>query len=1338
MDLVKVHKPEFLFLSETISYANKIEELRIKLGFAQCFSVDRVGRSGGLAVFWKNNVYCEITGYSRNHVNLNFLNNNVAVWSLSCFYGFPERSRRKDSWDLIRVLAGMSTLPWFIIGDFNDLLAVSDKWGGTPHAQSLMAGFQAAIDDSMLVEIDLQGGKFTWEKSRGTADWVKERLDRAFASRSWLHMFPLSKLSLIHTSVSDHDPIFLDLLSVSFSSKQFRFRFENTWLQEPGFHKETTDFWLALPPSHILPKLLSVSNFMARWGRNFFHKFRDKVKKKKELLSILVNRVDSEGVKLYFEEKERLNELLFHEEIYWKQRAKVFWLTEGDANTKFFHASASTRRKTNRVAFLETDSGVQVSDNEGMCNMVKDYFVDIFKGDQSSPSLSVEEEHRCVSDAQNRMLVAELSFAEFTIAVKQMHPDKSSGPDGLNPAFFQQFWPVLGKEVYSCCRDWLKSNSFPANLNDTNVVLIPKKENACRMKDLRPIALCNVLYKILSKVLANRLKSILPRVITENQAAFVPDRSINDNVLVAFELIHHMKKATGGGEGDVALKLDISKAYDRVDWGYLKSRMQAMGFCTQWIRWMMMCVSTVSYDFCFNGTSIGPIIPSRGIRQGDPISPYLFLFCVEGLSLALNKAVAEESIHGIKVSSSAPVISHLLFADDSFLFFRANISETEVVKTILDEYARCSGQSINYQKSGICFSSNVRVDKQVEISTILGVTSDLQDSMYLGLPSLVGRSKKRVFGFVKERLWKRLQGWKAKKISRAGKTVLINNVATAVPSYCMSSFLLPKSMCNEMEVMLNKYWWQSGSTDRRGINWIRWDGLSMSKCKGGLAFRNLYGYNVALMAKHVWKFIYNPQSLVSRLFKAKYFPDSHILQAKAGSGSSFIWQGIITARNEVLQGYRWVLGDGELINCVKDPWLVGKRDFKVDQSREYGVNVMSVKQLFLSNGRDWDSNKVRSLFSEEDASLILATRIPIVPVVDRLAWSKTSNGKYSVKTGYQLWHAQNIGTGSVPQSNGWSKLWKLDLPHKVNLFLWRLCRNNVPVKSRLSSKGVNLPLECPMCNSDIENLLHIFFLCPFARACWHYAGQSYDLSNDVSVPSWLLDKIDSTASPEALSIAKVLWGIWFFRNKKVWESKVVTANIAMEWSAKSISEWREAKALRSYQVSSRASNGNPGIVKWRKPEVGVLKLNVDAAVKLGAATFSMGLVIRDHTGAFVSGKAVCADMVSSVVEAEALAILEGLQWLSSMNQDRAVIESDSFLAVKALLDPGDNLLEIGHILNACNQILDAKSGFSVAFVKRQANKVAHLVAKLPCSLDCQNVITAPSGVLLESILYDVS
>lgn len=152
----------------------------------------------------------------------------------------------------------------------------------------------------------------------------------------------------------------------------------------------------------------------------------------------------------------------------------------------------------------------------------------------------------------------------------------------------------MGEEVLNYCQAWIRTKTFPGELNYTNVVLIPKKDNASYLRDLRPIALCNVLYKILAKVLANRLKVVLPFIISENQSAFVAKRSITDNVLVSFELIHHMSRKKRGVGGEVALKLDISKAYDRVSWSFLRQRMKSLGFCDTWVDWMMLYVRTVT------------------------------------------------------------------------------------------------------------------------------------------------------------------------------------------------------------------------------------------------------------------------------------------------------------------------------------------------------------------------------------------------------------------------------------------------------------------------------------------------------------------------------------------------------------------------------------------------------------------------------------------------------------------------------------------------------------------------------------------------------------------------
>lgn len=181
-----------------------------------------------------------------------------------------------------------------------------------------------------------------------------------------------------------------------------------------------------------------------------------------------------------------------------------------------FHAVASKRKKTNFVGALKSEEGIMVSNHEELCNLLRRYYTQIFEGTNHTTVLPEFENKLQVTDAQNDMLTATLSFEEFTAAVKSMHPDKASGPDGLNPAFFQHFWKLLGNEVYQCCKQWLEESKFSAGVNDTTLVLIPKKDVVEECKDLRPIALCNVLYKIVAKVLANRLQQILLGLITRN------------------------------------------------------------------------------------------------------------------------------------------------------------------------------------------------------------------------------------------------------------------------------------------------------------------------------------------------------------------------------------------------------------------------------------------------------------------------------------------------------------------------------------------------------------------------------------------------------------------------------------------------------------------------------------------------------------------------------------------------------------------------------------------------------------------------------------------------------
>lgn len=411
----------------------------------------------------------------------------------------------------------------------------------------------------------------------------------------------------------------------------------------------------------------------------------------------------AEGVALRAE----LDKVYSDKDIFWRQRSKEVWAREGDRNTSFFHSAAMARKQRNTIHDLYDSARRWCEENGDIERVITDYFGELFQ--TGNPDIAMIDEvlgpvSSRISPEVHDQLLAHFSSDEVISTLSQMAPLKSPGPDGLPAVFFQKYWHVLGADIITCVLDFINLHRLPLALNYTFIVLIPKIPKPNRIMEFRPISLCNVIYKIGSKTIANRIKPHMNSVISSTQSAFVPGRLITDNVLVAYEVNHFIHCHSQGKRGYVALKLDVSKAYDRIEWIFLEKVLIKLGFPRTLDDIIMLCISTVSYSFLLNGSQFGSLTPRRGIRQGDPLSPYLFTCCVEAFIHMIEDAVSRGQLKGIRISPSAPNISNLCFADDTILFSQATIQEAECTRAILNKYAAASGQIINMDKSTMVFS----------------------------------------------------------------------------------------------------------------------------------------------------------------------------------------------------------------------------------------------------------------------------------------------------------------------------------------------------------------------------------------------------------------------------------------------------------------------------------------------------------------------------------------------------------------------------------------------------------------------------------------------------------
>ncbi|GJV01910.1 putative RNA-directed DNA polymerase, eukaryota, reverse transcriptase zinc-binding domain protein [Tanacetum coccineum] len=383
------------------------------------------------------------------------------------------------------------------------------------------------------------------------------------------------------------------------------------------------------------------------------------------------------------------NNAKLDEERFLRQKAKIEWLEVGDSNSSYLHKSIKSRNQRSRIDVITNSDNVEVTGNQ-VANVFVSHYMSFLGSDMICDGLDCDDLFQnTVSDMANENMVKSITNEEIKRAMYGIGDDKASGPDGFTSAFFKKGWDVVGPDVCNAVKDFFINGKLLKEINHTFLALISKTTTPLKVNDYRPISCCNVLYKCISKIIINRIIEGIKEVVSDNQSTFVPGRSISDNILNMHELMHnyHLDR----GPPRCAFKVDIQKAYDMVDWSFLERILRGFGFHQIMIKWIMACVTSPSFSICINGDVHGYFKGKRGLRQGDPLSPYIFTLVMEILTLILQRQVRLSDAFRYHKHCEELNIINVCFADDLFLFARGDVDSATVIMDSLNEFKAVSG-----------------------------------------------------------------------------------------------------------------------------------------------------------------------------------------------------------------------------------------------------------------------------------------------------------------------------------------------------------------------------------------------------------------------------------------------------------------------------------------------------------------------------------------------------------------------------------------------------------------------------------------------------------------------
>ncbi|XP_019451747.1 PREDICTED: uncharacterized protein LOC109353840 [Lupinus angustifolius] len=971
----------------------------------------------------------------------------------------------------------------------------------------------------------------------------------------------------------------------------------------------------------ISQKLKLLKEKLRDWNKNVFGDLHLRVKASLASIESIQQCIDSYGPDEDLLDQEaiaqqELLQALLVEEAFWKEKARMNWHTNGDRNTSFFHIVAKVRQNTKALTMLKEGDNI-LTNHDDIATHVLDYFTVLYASSNNvvSNGLISSIIPSLVTEEDNFLLTKHPSNEEIKSAVFSMKGDGALGPDGFGGCFFQAFWEIIGQDVCQSVAYFFSNNWLPPNINFNFVVLIPKHLEADRIEDFRLIALANFQFKIITKVLADRLALIALKIISPQQRGFIKERHIHECICIASEAINLLDHKVFGG--NLAIKLDIKKSFDTLDWGFLLDTLSTFGFNSKFTDWIMIILHSTKLSINVNGQSVGFFSCRRGVRQGDHLSPLLFCLVEDVLNRGISKLVLEGQLCPISGPANLCTPSHVLYADDILIFCNGNKRNLMALKKLVIDYAQASGQHISISKCRF-YSTTASPRKILALSSTLGFSHGRLPFNYLGVPLFKGKPRKIHLQAIADRIILKLATWKGSLLSIMGRVELVKSIILSMLTYSFHIYSWPSNLIQNLDKCIRNFIW-SGDTSTRKIATMSWHKVCSPTNSGGLGLRSIKAMNQAALIKLSWEMSSSSQKwaiLYRHRFGRGTYPSQRYFK-------SSIWPDIKSNWHTVMSNSIWLVGEGKNIHFWLDNWLGSPLVESLHIPDEFHPSFLSKVADFTQDCKWIIPKLIHDLFPQIASSIVDTI---ITDKGDQFVWQGTMDGSLPLKAAY------NYIRPNANHMNWCRFIWSDSIPPSKSFTTWRLFHRRMPTDENLQLRGCSLVSRCNLCKASSETSDHLFLLCPFAVDLWQWIGGIFHIQIDISSIVAILSRCNLQRSPQikgvlvvaiVYTVNTILHCRNFCRFQDSWTTLAmakarIKMGISMSGNLSKLcanGSQHDFSILRNLNVSPHYSSApSTTEVVWYTPLPGWIKINSDGAAHGAPGHAGSGAIFRDSHG----------------------------------------------------------------------------------------------------------------------------